>query len=75
MYLCRDCRGTGIKPEPMQAELFDHTFGRFCSCPIGYSKWQHILNSISSSETGGARPRPSSSNAVAKPHAGSIIMD
>ena len=51
MDVCPQCRGTGIKPEPMQAELFDHALGRFCSCPNGQSKWQNILNCLSSSQT------------------------
>jgi len=75
MDLCSYCRGTGIKPESMQAELFDRTLGRFCSCPIGHSKWQNVLLCLSTSETDGTR-RPTASNKMAaRPYSGWIKMD
>ena len=51
MNLCSDCRGTGVKPEPMQGQIFDPRFGRFCPCPVGQTKWLNTLNCVSDQET------------------------
>lgn len=74
MDVCSQCRGTGIKPEPMQAELFDQGLGRFCSCPIGRAKWQIILNRLAGPET---KPTRSATtyHKSATPYSGTIKMD
>jgi hypothetical protein len=56
MNLCSDCRGTGVKPEPMQGQIFDPRFGRFCPCPVGQTKWLNTLNCVSDQETKTRQP-------------------
>ena len=41
VYVCQDCRDTGVKTE-LHQQLVDWTVGTFCSCLSGEQRWDGI---------------------------------